>query len=206
MFEDKKQHAPATARNRGPLLEVLRRLLPESGALLEVASGSGEHACYFAEALPGWTWQPTDADAAALDSIEAHRRSAGLSNLLPALGLDVTTEDWPNIEVDAILCVNMIHIAPWRCCEGLLRGASSVLKLAAPLILYGPFKRDGAHTAPSNEAFDLSLRRQNPEWGVRAIEDVAAAGTGLGLRLDGIVDMPSNNFCVVLRREYPDAV
>jgi cyclopropane fatty-acyl-phospholipid synthase-like methyltransferase len=206
MFEDKKQHAPATARNRGPLLEVLRRLLPESGALLEVASGSGEHACHFAEALPGWTWQPTDADAAALDSIEAHRRSAGLSNLLPALGLDVTTEDWPNIEVDAILCVNMIHIAPWRCCEGLLRGASSVLKLAAPLILYGPFKRDGAHTAPSNEAFDLSLRRQNPEWGVRAIEDVAAAGTGLGLRLDGIVDMPSNNFCVVLRREYPDAV
>jgi len=206
MFEDKKQHAPATARNRGPLLEVLRRLLPESGALLEVASGSGEHACHFAEALPGWTWQPTDADAAALDSIEAHRRSAGFSNLLPALGLDVTTEDWPNIEVDAILCVNMIHIAPWRCCEGLLRGASSVLKLAAPLILYGPFKRDGAHTAPSNEAFDLSLRRQNPEWGVRAIEDVAAAGTGLGLRLDGIVDMPSNNFCVVLRREYPDAV
>src|SRR5258708_17976897 len=144
--------APATARNRAPILDVLRAELPPRGLALEIASGAGEHACWFAAALPAITWQPSDRGAEALRSIAAWRGAAALPNLLAPLALDVTAPDWPLAQADAIVCINMIHIAPWRAAEGLLAGAERVLPAGAPLVLYGPF-REGGSTAPSNAAF-----------------------------------------------------
>jgi SAM-dependent methyltransferase len=191
---------PAVARNRDPILAVLRRVLPARGVVLEIASGTGEHAVHFAAALPGLIWQPTDCDLEALRSIAAWRETARLPNLLAPLELDVTSPVWLVRRADAVVCINMIHISPWRAAEGLMAGAARVLAPGGVLFLYGPYKERGVHTAPSNEAFDASLRARNPEWGVRDLDDVKALAEREGLDLAERVVMPANNLSVVFRR------
>ena len=192
--------APAPERNKGPILDVLRRVLPPQGVVLEIASGTGQHVIHFAAGLPDLKWQPSDADAQARASIAAWSADANLPNVLPPLDLDVRCEPWPVQRADALVCINMIHIAPWAAAERLLDGASRLLGPGAPLVLYGPYRRDSRHTAPSNEAFDADLRRRNPDWGVRDLEAVAALASRNGFVLEEVVEMPANNLCVVLRR------
>ncbi|TCZ66169.1 DUF938 domain-containing protein [Roseicella aquatilis] len=203
---DACRHAPATARNRGPILGVLRRHLPGTGLLLEVSSGTGEHAVHFAAAFPGLAWQPSDPDPAARTSIAAWAAAAGLPNLRPPLDLDAAAAAWPVARADAVLCINMIHIAPWEAGLGLLRGAARLLPPGAPLILYGPYRRGGRHTAPSNAAFDASLRAQDPRWGVRDLEDVAAAAMAAGFGPPEVEELPANNLAVIFRRTARAAV
>ena len=195
---DARREAPAVARNRDAILAVLRGILPARGLLLEVASGSGEHALHFAPAFPGLAFQPSDPDPDARASLDAW--CVGVPNIRPALALDAAAPDWPVARAEAVLCINMIHISPWASCEGLLRGATRVLPPGAPLILYGPFKRGGAHTAPSNEAFDADLRARDPDWGVRDLEEVAAAAAATGFGPPEITAMPANNLTVAFRR------
>ncbi len=195
-----KHHAPATQRNREPIAEVLREVLPERGTVLEVASGSGEHALHFAREFPHLLWQPTDADPLALRSVDAWRAAEGLPNLLAPVHLDAASEDWPLARADAILCINMVHISPWAATEGVMRGAGRVLKRGGPLYLYGAYRQRGVPFAPSNEAFDRSLKARNQEWGVRNLEDVVAEAGRRGLTLERVVPMPANNLSVVFRR------
>ena len=197
---DPRLYHAHVARNRVPLLDVLRRVLPASGLVVEIASGSGEHAAFFAGALPGISWQPTDFDAGALASIAAHRAAAAAPNLLAPLRLDTTAEQWPVAHADAVVCNNMIHISPWAVTEGLVRGASRVLRSGGILFLYGPYKIDGRHTAPSNEDFDASLRARNVEWGIRDLADVTDLAARHGFVLAETVTMPANNLSVVFRR------
>lgn len=192
--------SPSVARNRDPILTVLRRILPQTGTILEIASGTGEHAVYFAAALPHLTWQPTDQDEQALNSIAAHRAASGLSNLLPPLRLDAASSDWPVTQADAVVAINMVHISPWQATQGLMAGAGRMLLPGGVLYLYGAYKENGAHTAPSNEAFDQDLRRRNPEWGVRDLEEVVNLATAHGLALAECIPMPANNFSLVFRR------
>lgn len=194
-----KQHAPATARNREPIRAVLARVLPAHGVVLELASGTGEHAVAFATALPALTWQPSDPSAEARASIAAHRDEAGLPNLRPPLDLDVTALPWPLAHVDAIACINMLHIAPWEAALALFSGAGAVLSPGAPLVTYGPYLIDGA-TAPSNLDFDRSLRARDPRWGVRELRDLEAAAAPHGLTLHEVVALPANNHALVWRR------
>ncbi|HEY0132187.1 MAG TPA: DUF938 domain-containing protein [Allosphingosinicella sp.] len=194
-----KRSAPATERNRVPIAAVLRETLPERGALLEIASGTGEHAVYFAGCFPTLRWQPTDPDPEALASIRAWREGAGLDNLLEPLPLDAAAETWPVTAADAILCVNMVHISPWAATEGLMRGAGRLLARGGPLILYGPYRRAGVPTAPSNEAFDQSLKARNPQWGLRDLEAVEAEAERHRLRLERVFEMPANNLTMVFR-------
>jgi len=199
---DARRYAPATVRNRDAILAMLRSHLPASGLVLEVASGSGEHAQHFAAALPGLTFQPSDPDAAALASIDAWGAKAKLPNLRAALRLDATAPAWPLAQADAVLCCNMIHIAPWAAALGLLRGAAAVLPAGGPLLIYGPFRRGGRDTSASNAAFDAELRDRNPAWGVRDLEAVAAAAAGdFGEPM--VLPMPANNLLVVFRRRIP---
>lgn len=197
-------HAPATERNRDPILAVLRRVLPrpEPGRarplVLEVASGTGQHAAWFASALEDLDWQPSDPDPANRASIAAW--TTGIPNIRPPAVLDATAARWPVEEADAVLCVNMIHIAPWEACLGLLAGAARLLGSGRPLVLYGPYRRGGRHTAASNEAFDADLRRRDPAWGVRDLDEVAAVAATAGFGLDEVVEMPANNLTVVFRR------
>jgi SAM-dependent methyltransferase len=192
--------SPSVARNRDPILRVLRRVLPPTGQVLEIASGTGEHAVHFATALPHLTWQPTDRDEQALKSIAAHRTAADLPNLLAPLVLDAAAPDWPVEQADAIVAINMVHISPWRATQGLMAGAGRILPPGGVLFLYGAYKENGAHTASSNEAFDLDLRRRNPEWGVRDLESVADLAREHGLDLVERVQMPANNLGLVFRR------
>ena len=197
---DARRFAPATARNREPILAVLRRVLPASGTVLEIASGTGEHAAHFAPHFPALTWQPSDADADNLASIAAWAAASGAANIRPPILLDVTAPDWGVEGVAAILAVNMIHIAPWAAAEALMAGAGRRLPPGAPLYLYGPYKRGGQHTAPSNAAFDADLRRRDPAWGVRDLDDVARLALQSGLDLAEVVAMPANNLSVIFRR------
>jgi hypothetical protein len=197
---DLRRFAPAAARNRDPILMALRPLLPERGFVLEVASGSGEHAVHLAAALPRLVFQPSDPQPEARDSIDAWAAASGLENLRPALAIDAAAPGWPITGADAVLCINMIHIAPWAATEGLVRGAAAILPAGAPLILYGPYRRGGAHTAPSNAEFDASLRAQDPSWGVRDLEAVAALASGHGFGAPAVIEMPANNLVVALRR------
>ena len=169
---DPRLYHAHVARNRAPILDVLKRVLPPAGLVVEIASGSGEHAAFFAKSLPDISWQPTDIDANALSSTAAHRAAGGAPNLLPPLRLDTTAEQWPVAHADAVVCNNMIHISPWAVTEGLICGASRVLRSGGILFLYGPYKIDGRHTAPSNEDFDASLRARNAQWGIRDLGDV----------------------------------
>jgi hypothetical protein len=193
-----KRHAPATARNREPIREVLARELPPSGLVLELAAGSGEHAVYFAAAFPQLAWQPTDLDEDALASIEAHRVEAALPNLREPVRLDVCDARWPVAAADAITCINMVHIAPWTAALGMFAGAARLLARGALLYLYGPYRFDGAFTAASNEEFDRTLRARDPAWGVRDVRDLEAAASEFALR--EVIAMPANNHSLVFRR------
>ena len=186
-----KRQAPAAGRNVAPIGDVLAEWLPASGLVLEIASGTGEHALAFAKRFPNLDWQPSDPDPLALASIAAWQ-AEGPANLLPPMALDVTRA-WPIDRADAILCVNMVHIAPWVCTLGLLDGAQRLLAKRAPLILYGPWLEAGVEPAPSNLAFDLDLKARNPEWGLRLVEDFAAEAALRGFVLIERRPMPSNN-------------
>lgn len=199
-MHDARRQSPAVARNRDPILAILRQVLPSTGLVLEVASGTGEHAVHFAGALPQLTWQPSDAAPDARASIAAWRAEATLGNLLPAISLDAAAETWPLSRADAIVCINMVHISPWEATSGLMRAASALLPSGAPLILYGPFRRLEQPLEASNAAFDASLRMRDPRWGLRALEDVVALAAGHALALDSVHAMPANNLTVVFRR------
>ena len=201
MMTDAARNAPAAARNREPIFNVLREWLPQPGRVLEVASGTGEHAVWFSGAMPGITWQPTDRDAEALASIAAWRAGAALTNLLPPLHLDASDPgSWPVGPVDAVVSINMIHIAPWAATLGLMAGAARVLGPGGLALLYGPFREGGAHTAPSNAAFDASLQARDPAWGVRDLGAVAAVAAAHGMALAARVAMPANNLILVFRK------
>jgi SAM-dependent methyltransferase len=200
MTADARLFAPATARNREPILEVLRHHLPRRGLVLEVASGSGEHTAHFAAAFPELVFQPSDPDSGARASIDAWTAALGLTNVRPALALDAAAHDWPIAAADVVLCINMIHISPWSAAEGLMRGAARVLSKSGVLYLYGPFRREGQQTAPSNAAFDRSLRAQNPDWGVRELEAVAALAETHGFGPPVVEQMPANNLSLVFRK------
>lgn len=193
--------SPSTARNRDPILAVLREYLPPTGLVLEIAAGAGEHAVHMARHLPGLTWRPTDPDETALASIAAWRAEADLPNLLEAQRLDASRPGtWPVKAADAIVCINMVHISPWAATEGLLAGASAILPDGGVLYLYGPYLEDETPTAPSNLAFDDSLKSRNPAWGLRRREDVEALAADHGLILQARIAMPSNNLSLVFRK------
>ncbi len=200
MTTEIRRTAPAAERNKDPILAVLARVLPVSGLAVEIASGTGQHVVHFARALPGWTWQPTDIDLESRRSIAAWVEETGLTNILPPLALDVCEPPWPVERAGAVLCINMIHISPWRATECLMAGCASLLEPGGILFLYGPYRRFGRHTAPSNEAFDASLRERDPRWGVRDLEAVAETADGHGLALSEVVEMPANNLSVVFTR------
>jgi SAM-dependent methyltransferase len=190
---------PAPERNKGPILEVLRRVLPRRGTVLEIASGTGQHIVHFAQALPEISWQPSDPEADHRASILARTKAAGITSIAPPLALDVRQHPWP-VQADAMVCINMIHIAPWDAALALLSEAGRLLPPDGVLYLYGPYRRDGRDTAPSNADFDADLRRRNPEWGVRNVEDVQRHAGDAGLLLQEIVAMPANNLSVIFRR------
>lgn len=192
-----KKHAPATARNREAILDVLRLLLPPAGLVLEIASGSGEHCAYFAPHFPALDWQPSDPDATARSSIAAW--CDGLANVRAPLAIDAAT-DWPIARADAMLCVNMVHISPWEATLGLLAGAGRLLPQGAPLILYGPYRRAEVPTAESNQTFDRSLKARDPRWGLRDVGQVTQAALAQGLAFDRLIEMPANNLVLVYRR------
>lgn len=193
-------HAPATLRNREAILDVLRRVLPREGLVLEIASGTGEHAAYLARGLPGLAWRPSDPDPEMRASIAAHARMAGLPNLLPPLALDARAPDWPPTRAEAVVCINMVHIAPWPAAQGLMRGAGRLLPAGACLYLYGPFTVAGAHTAPTNAAFDASLRARDPEWGLRDLAEIAGEAALHGFGLVESIPMPANNLSLIFRK------
>ncbi len=195
------REAPAVARNREPILQVLRGLLPSPARVLEIASGTGEHAVWCAGQMPDVTWQPTDQDADALASIAAWRDTAGLANLLPPVRLDAAAPDlWPDARVDVVVAINMIHIAPWSATLGLMRGAARVLEPGGLLYLYGPFRTPGVPLAPSNAAFDASLKARDAAWGIRDLQVVADEAAGQGLGLVETIIMPANNLSLVFHR------
>lgn len=200
---DLRRYAPAVQRNLDPILSVLPRLLPAEGLVLEVASGTGEHAVAFAQRFPALTIQPTDPDPESRESIQAWREHAPQPNLLAPLFLDASAWDWPVRAARFVICINMIHISPWESCLGLLRGAARVLPQGGGLYLYGPFRRGGLHTAPSNEDFDQRLRAQNPTWGVRDLDEVQRAAAAHDLRLAEEIAMPANNLSLLFRKEAP---
>jgi SAM-dependent methyltransferase len=187
----------AAERNKDPILTVLESVLPASGRVLEIASGSGQHVCFFAAALPGLEWQPTEPDAAHREAIEARIRESGLSNIAPPVALDVTEPHWPvSASFDAVLCINMVHISPWAATHALLRGAARHLEPRGLLVLYGPYLENGT-AAQSNLDFDASLKRRNPEWGLRELEEVTRVAAVHGLHRGQTVRMPANNLTLV---------
>jgi SAM-dependent methyltransferase len=197
---DARRVAPAVARNRDAILAVLEKRLPECGLVLEVASGTGEHVVHFARSLgPDLIFQPSDPEPEARASIDAWRAAAGVANVLPAIELDAASPEWPLAQADAVVCINMIHISPWRATEGLMRGAARILRPGGLLYLYGPYRREGRHTAPSNASFDADLRRQNPAWGVRDIETVIELAAANGFKSPEIEQMPANNLSLCFR-------
>lgn len=194
------RQAPAAERNRAPLWTVLAPRLPATGDVLEIASGTGEHAAWFAAERPGLVWQPSDGDPDALDAIAARVTLAALDNPRPPLRLDVHDRPWRVAPVDAVLCVNLLHVAPWSAAEALLAGAAEVLRAGSGLFVYGPFKKAGKHTAESNARFDEVLRARDPSYGIRDLDDIAALARSSGLRHAETVDMPANNLTLVFER------
>jgi SAM-dependent methyltransferase len=200
LAEGARRSAPAALRNREPIAEVLQQWLPERGLVLEIASGTGEHAAFFAERFPALEWQPSDVHPDALESTAAWREAAGLPNLRVPLVVDAASADWPIDRADAMLSINMVHISPWASALGLLDGAKRLLAPGAPLILYGPWLKDDIETAPSNAAFDTDLKRRDPAWGLRRVEDFAAAAEERGLAIEATRPVPANNLMLLLRR------
>jgi hypothetical protein len=198
-MSDARQHAPATARNREPILAILREILPDIGLVLEIASGTGEHAVHFAAALPGLTWQPSDPTPEARASIAAWADEAGLTNVLEPLDLDAAAPDWPLARADAVVCINMVHISPWAATVGLFGGCARLLSDDAPIVLYGPYLEADVETAPSNLAFDRSLRERNPAWGLRDVAEVDRVARERGFARTGRYAMPANNLMLVYR-------
>lgn len=203
MTDDLRRHSPAAERNRAPILAELQQRLPDRGLLLEIASGTGQHAAFCSAGLPGWQWLPSDFEATALPSIAAW--CAGLEHVLAPLQLDVLQPHWPGVpaQLDAVYCANMIHIAPWACCAGLMRGAARHLSAQGLLFTYGPYLEDEVPTSPGNLAFDADLRTRNPAWGLRRREDVAQEAALAGLALRERVAMPANNLLLVWGRSLP---
>lgn len=199
-MNDNRLHSAAAARNRAPILEALRAVLPMNGRVLEIASGTGEHVVHFAAAFPAVTFCPSDPDPGSRESILAWIASCGVKNVAAPVALDAAKTPWPVAEADAIICINMVHISPWAATEGLFDGARAILSAGAPLYLYGPYRRCGAHTAPSNAAFDASLRAQNAFWGVRDLEALVDLGRARGFEAPEIVEMPANNLSLIFRR------
>jgi hypothetical protein len=201
------QHSPASERNRQPILDVLQRVLPASGTALEIASGTGQHVAFFAAAMPQWTWQPSDLSGSAFDSIAAWCVQEGVENVRVPVVLDVTSPRWPvdgaefaSQAFDAIYCANMLHIAPWAACCGLMQGAACYLAPRGLLVTYGPYLEQDVTTSQGNLDFDISLRQRNPSWGIRALHDVAQEASRAGLRLAQRHQMPANNLLLVWER------
>ncbi|HEY7457905.1 MAG TPA: DUF938 domain-containing protein [Xanthobacteraceae bacterium] len=197
---DRRVVAPAAERNKEPILEVLRRWLPARGTVLEIASGTGQHVAHFAKALPSLSWQPTEMDLDRHESIIAWIDAEQLSNVRPPLALDVGHHPWPVERADAVICFNMIHIAPWQATLDLMAGSGRLLGKDGVLFLYGPYRRFGADTAPSNTAFDADLRARDPAWGVRDMEAVIEVAAKNGFVFAEAVPMPANNFSVVFKK------
>jgi SAM-dependent methyltransferase len=197
---DLRETAPSAERNKQPILDVLARVLPATGLVLEIGSGTGQHVTHFAKALPKLTFQPSEMDETRHASIVAWTRHEKLANVRAPIAFDVARLPWPVRAADAIVCINVIHISPWEATLALMKGAGGLLPPNGVLVTYGPYRRGGAHTAPSNEAFDADLRARDARWGVRDMEDVAAAAKDAGLALEETVAMPANNFTVVFRR------
>ncbi|MFC4291791.1 DUF938 domain-containing protein [Sphingorhabdus arenilitoris] len=195
-----KRFAPATLRNRDAIADILRPILPAKGRVLEIASGTGEHIVHFAALFPALQWQPSDPDPLALASIAAWQLEAALTNIAPALQLDAAAQDWPVVGADAIICINMVHIAPIEAAAGLMRGAGRILPPGAPLYLYGPFIEAAVPLAPSNAEFDQSLKSRDPRWGLRSLEQITALAAEHGLTLDQRTEMPANNLSLIFRR------
>lgn len=195
-----KQLSESSERNKEPILDVLKAVLPKSGLVLEIASGTGQHAVHFAAALPDIVWQPSDIDPELRASVSAWRDEAALGNLMEPIHLDVTADPWPIRDAAAMVCSNMIHIAPWEACIGLLDGAGRILPEGGILYMYGPYKVGGKHTAPSNAQFDQSLRARDASWGIRNLDDVALEARRRGLHLIKTQQMPANNFSVIYRK------
>ncbi len=198
-------YSPAAERNKQPILEVLQHLLPAQGTALEIASGTGQHVAWFAQHLPQWTWQPTDSQVGALDSVAARIAQGRLANVQAPLLLDVMSPAWLPLDTppfDAIYCANMLHIAPWATCAALMQGSARHLTQDGLLITYGPYLEDGVHTAPGNRDFDRDLRLQNPDWGLRRSEDVETQAAQAGLRLAQRLAMPANNLLLVWARTH----
>jgi SAM-dependent methyltransferase len=198
---DARETAPSPERNKQAILEVLARVLPSRGLVLEIGSGTGQHVAHFAKALPTVTFQPSEMDVERHASIEAWAAAARLSNVKPPLAFDVTQRPWPVSAADAVVCINVIHISPWEATLALMAGAGSILPADGVLVTYGPYMRCGAHTSQSNEAFDAGLRARNPLWGVRDIDKLAEVAGNEGLALEQAVPMPANNFTLVWRKD-----
>ena len=196
-----KRHAPATARNSEPLAEILAAELPQNGLVLEIASGTGEHAVFMAKRFPALDWQPSDCATDALRSVDAWAQEAGFANLRAAIALDAAALEWPIETADAVLCVNMVHISPWEATVGLFAGAARLLPAGAPLVLYGPFVEDDVETAPSNLAFDESLKARDPAWGLRDVADLDALAEARNLHRTARHEMPANNLVLVYRKD-----
>jgi SAM-dependent methyltransferase len=197
---DGRHYSPSAARNSGPIREVLEKVLPKSGIALEIGSGTGEHVVCFAKALPGLLWQPSDPDPASRASIEAWLAAEGLANIRTPVAIDTREASWgveDDVPFAAVISLNMIHISPWESALGLLAGAGRLLRPEGILYLYGPFMRGGVHTAPSNAAFDADLKRRDPRWGVRDIDDLVREAASHGLELHEVIEMPANNLSLV---------
>lgn len=192
-------HSAPADRNTAPIAEVLRAVLPDRGDVLEIASGTGQHVVAFARTFPDLVWHPSDCDSELRESVELRMAEASLDNIRPPIELDVMRLPWAVGTVDAVVCINMIHVAPWRATGALFTGAAQVLRAGGPLVTYGPYMRDGRHTAPSNAAFNASLRARDAEWGLRDLSAVTEAAQRRGLALERLVEMPANNFSLVFK-------
>ncbi len=194
-----KRFSPASERNKDPILDVLRGVVPAQGRVLELSAGSGQHTVHFAAAFTGVEWQPSDIDESALLSVAAHRDEAALANVLDPMRVDVTALDWGVDAVDVVLSINMIHITPWACSQGLFAGAARVLRSGGALVTYGPYNVDGAFTSDGNARFDASLRSRDPRWGIRDLADLLGLAEAAGFMREAVVDMPANNKTVIYR-------
>ena len=199
-MSDLRQYAPATLRNRDFILDVLREVLPARGDILEIASGSGEHVVHFARSLPSLVFQPSDPDPDALQSVSAWVKATRVTNVRTPIVLDASQSPWPIASTDGIICINMVHISPWEATLGLIKGAAAILPPGSPFYLYGPYKREGFEMAPSNRAFDRSLRSHDPAWGLRDLDAVAKTAQSFGFSVPVITEMPANNLSVAFRR------